>query len=230
MSFECSICGVSGKERRLMESISLAEKGIVRACKSCVDKENLLVLRRPTTFELKKSEAKELDVSSELYKARVSKKGYFADREREESNKKLREIADRNYEKKIEISSYSDKDRSDLVDNFHWVIMMARRKRKITQEQLAREISESLAAIKMAEKGILPEDDYKLVRKIESFLRITLIKDESKRPNISQITRVPARILRFDPTVIDNLTIADLKKMKDEREKSLDSLSGFSEI
>ena len=68
------------------------------------------------------------------------------------------------------------KPRPDLVDNFHWLIMIERRKRKLTQEQLAKEIGESETVIKMAEQGFLPEDDYKIITKLESFLGVKIRK------------------------------------------------------
>lgn len=91
--------------------------------------------------------------------------------------------------------------------------MRERRAKKITQEQLAKEISESEAAIKMAEQGILPDDGYKLVKKLESFLGISLIKSEVRK-TIPE--KQPARILKFDSATVQNLVISDLKRMKEE--------------
>ena len=121
----------------------------------------------------------------------------------------LKKIASRNFERNI---SKERKPRPDLVDNFHWVIMRVRRMRKLTQEQFAREISEPLAAIKLAEEGILPEKDYVLVKKIESFLGITLIKEEiAKKPET-----IPAKKLAFEPDAAKRITIADLRRIREE--------------
>ncbi len=59
-----------------------------------------------------------------------------------------------------------------MVDNFHWIIMRARRARKLTQKQFAEAIEESEEAIKMAEKGVLAKNDLVLVNKIENHLEL----------------------------------------------------------
>jgi len=227
---ECSICGVSGKKTRLFEAISFKEKGIVKICESCSRKENMPILKRPTTFQLKEAEksSQPLKAYDMLAAARRQQDGLRQDAakgsEKRQEDITLKKIVDRNYEKFV---SLEKKPRLNLVDNFHWVIMRARRLKKITQEQLARELSESEVAIKMAEQGILPEDDYRLVNKLESFLGIKLRKDTGKNVNEirgamgekthSQIPeKTPARIIKFDPVMAKNITIADLKKMKEE--------------
>ena len=123
----------------------------------------------------------------------------------------LRKIADRNFERNF---SKEKKPRPDLVDNFHWVIMRFRRQRKLTQEQFAREISEPLVAIKMAEQGILPEKDYILIKKIENFLGITLIKEEMAKK--SESTILPVKALKFEPDEAKRITIADLRRIREE--------------
>ena len=211
----CSFCGVSGQKVRLFDAIS--PKGIVKICELCSKTENIPILRRPTTFQLKEAEKK-----SQVYKILSSAREYRAslkkiqDREAEKQNMNLtlKQITDQNYEKFI---SQEKKPRLDLVENFQWVIMRARKFKKLTTEQLAREISESEAAIKMAERGILPEDDYRLINKIESFLGINLIKNTILKLDES-LEKQPVRIIKFDPAMTKNLTISDLKRMKQERD------------
>jgi len=201
---ECSVCGVSRKKVRLLDVIS--SKGIVKICEACSKAEDMPILRRPTTFQLKESEKKPSGIYDMLLSARRQEKI------KTETN--LKEIVDKKYEI---LASKEKKPRPELVDNFHWIVMRARRLKKLTQEQLAQEISESIAAIKMAEQGILPEDDYRLVNKLEAFLGINLVKDVSKIPEFSH-ERLPARIIKFDTKTMKNLTISDLKKMKEQTE------------
>lgn len=225
---ECFICCVSDKKARLFEAISFKDKGIIRICESCSKRENIPLIRRPTTFQLKEAEKSPTQkVYDMLLSARKHQydfkriKAKEFEKKREDVN--LRKIVDRNYEKFIPLEKMP---RPDLIDNFHWVIMRARRLKKLTQEQLARELSESEAAIKMAEQGILPEDDYRLVSKIESFLGINLRKITEKKPDeIRESVRekiyeipeeTPARVIKFDPVMAKNITIADLRRMKEE--------------
>jgi len=225
---ECFICGVSGKKARLFEAISFKEKGIIQICESCSKRENIPLVRRPTTFQLKEAEKSSTQkVYDVLANARRQKDDFkeikAKESEKEQENINLKNLVNRNYEKFIPMEK---KPRLDLIDNFHWVIMRARRLKKLTQEQLAHDLSESEAAIKMAEQGILPEDDYRLLNKLESFLSIRLRKDTGKKPNetnglvservYSVPDKTPARVIKFDPVIAKNLTIADLKKMKEE--------------
>ena len=217
---ECSVCGISGKKARLLDVIS--SQGIIKICEACSRAEDMPILRRPTTFQLKESE-KQPRIYDVLSSIREQRKELRKESEKKDEENKtettLREIVDKNYERMV---SEEKKPRLDLIDNFHWIIMRVRRLKKITQEQLAKEISESTAAIKMAEKGILPEDDYRLVNKLESFLGIKIVKNETKTKAIKIPEKQPARILKFDTTAMQNLTIADLKRMKEERGKSFD--------
>ena len=213
---ECSVCGVSRKKVRLLDVIS--SKGIVKICEACSKAEDMPILRRPTTFQLKESEKKPSGIYDMLSSVRRQKKEsseeFGKKYEKTKTETTLKDVIDKNYEILV---SKEKKLRPDLVDNFHWLIMRTRRLKKLTQEQLAKEISESIAAIKMIEQGILPEDDYRLVNKIGSFLGINLVKDVSKIPEFSH-ERLPARIIKFDTKTMKDLTISDLKKMKEQTE------------
>ncbi len=201
---ECEICNVSAKKERLFEVIS--RKGVVMLCAECAEKENYPVLKKPTTFQLKEAEKKQRLVFKPKGKL---KKNPVLDKE----NTSLRDLVERNYESN---SKHKKKPRPDLATNFHWIVMRARRNKKLTPGQLAKEISESETAIKMAEKGILPEDDYRLVNKLESFLGVKIRKHDFKKPEKS-----PARILKFDKFSLKNITIDDLKKLKRKKEQNI---------
>lgn len=197
---KCFKCGISGNDARLLDAIT--PKGIVKVCERCAQEEGIPIIKRPTTFQLKESEKK--PTFKEKFSS-VSK----PEPKKEERN--LKEIVDKNYESSV---SKDKKPRPDLVDNFHWIIMRARRLKKISRKKLAEEISEAESAIEMAEQGILPEDDYRLVNKLESFLGVKI-----RKSNQSLIQKPePARVLKFDREATKTLTIADLKRMKEERE------------
>jgi len=87
----------------------------------------------------------------------------------------------------------------------------------MTISQLAKEISESETAIKMAEQGILPEDDYRLISKLESFLGVKIVKDLEKSKKENREVEV-ARVLSFDSASMKNLTIDDMKKLKQQKD------------
>ena len=206
---ECFNCGISESKVRLFDVVS--SKGIVKICDVCLKNERMPIVRRPTTFQLKESE-KNLSIYDRISKI----SGINGELRRKDSKTEinLSNIVDRNFASKV---SNEKRPRLDLVDNFHWIVMRARRLKKLTQKKLAQEISESEVAIKMAERGVLPEDDYRLVNKLESFLGIKIIKTKIQKLPEKQ----PVRIIKFDPSAVQDLTIADLKKMKEEKEAAI---------
>jgi ribosome-binding protein aMBF1 (putative translation factor) len=117
----------------------------------------------------------------------------------------LRGLVDRKYDGKIK---EIPRKREDLIENFHWIIMRARRNKKMTVTQFAKEIGESEAVVKMAEQGVLPDGDYNIVKKIEAVLSINILKRE-----FAQKAEHKKR-LGFDEFSTKTLTISDLHEMK----------------
>src|SRR3989344_2188647 len=214
---ECFKCSVSSTKTRLFDVIS--SEGVVKICEKCLEEEDLPVIRRPTTFQLKEAERKPTVYERLSKAAGIKPEERRIPKKEEELIKKqeitLREIIDRNYKAKYH---EKPKPRSDLVDNFHWIIMMARREKKITAKQLAEAISESEAAIKMAEQGILPEDEYKIVNKLEAYLRIKILKKNTGERVDEMVIRERPKNINFDTETSRILTIADLKMLKKEKE------------
>ncbi|HDK41757.1 MAG TPA: hypothetical protein ENG87_00125, partial [Candidatus Pacearchaeota archaeon] len=218
----CFKCGISEDNVRLFDAIS--SKGIVKICSKCSSDEDMPIIRKPTIFQLKESERKQgiyekLSKASEVNQEKKENKVLL-----EKQDTTLREIVDRNYQERVEKEV---KPRPDLIENFHWVIMRARRSKKLTQKQLAKEIQESETAIKMSEKGILPEDDNRLVNKIESYLGVNITKKIKPKPEQIQIKEISLEEtkevreptdLAFDPLSVRNLTIDDVKSRNKKRE------------
>ena len=65
----------------------------------------------------------------------------------------------------------------ELVENFHWEIVKARKAKGLSRKQLAEALGENDNVLRMIENGILPKDDFILLNKIQSFLGINLRKD-----------------------------------------------------
>jgi ribosome-binding protein aMBF1 (putative translation factor) len=216
---ECYRCGVSGEKVRLYDAIS--SKGIVKICDECNAIEKLPVIKKPTGEQITESERQK------SVRDRLANMNRRLTTGREMS---LREIVDRDLKAK-KLQSHPD-----LIDNFHWSIQRVRRNRKITREQFAKGINESEATVRMIEQGFLPENDYRIINKIEGYLRINLHKlgtsDFSKEQpkkyvlDNSLIAKQPAKQLAFDLESAKNLKIADIKEMKkrqEEEKKPVDS-------
>ncbi len=120
----------------------------------------------------------------------------------------LRAVVDKNYQEKVKKEA---KPRPELVDNFHWAIMRARRSKHLTQKQFADAIGETEVAIKMAEEGTLPENNY-MLNKIQSYLKINLLKEEVK---VAPEEPLVIKEISFEEKNPKEIKISDLKRLKD---------------
>ena len=229
MEIFCSVCGISARMRSVSEVIS--PKGVIFACEKCVSEEGFPVLKKPDkkVFEEPERKGRVYDVMTRLSGVRSKEPERYELKKQEES---LRKIIDRKYEEKMRMQDLRLKLRPDLIDKFHWIIMRVRRVRGLTQKQLAEMIGESEASIKMAEQGIVPEG-YDFIDKLEGLLNVRLIKERNLYP-VSSFEKRPSQppamgekqgqqthlqeTLGFDRKSIGSLTIADLHRMKKERE------------
>ena len=215
----CSICGISDAQRRVFQAV--APKEIVVVCEKCAAEEG---------FPILKSQDINLDeIPGKSVYERMAALSGINPKEHEPfehriGEKDFRRVMDRTNEERIKKQALNLKARSDLVDNFHWIIMRVRRVKGLTQKDLAERIGESEAVIKMAEQGIVPEG-YLLIDKLERFLKVRLIKSRDlsipTKPVLQPAQpqqQAVARALNFDKKTLDSLTIADLQRMKKERE------------
>ena len=207
----CSNCGVNQEVVKLFDVIS--PSGIVKLCSGCLSGD-AVALKTPTENQIKsinKSESLYQRLSREAgIDPEEHKKSFFGSAQHKKIKKQevnLRKLIDRNNESNG--NPVSPQKRDDLVENFHWVIMRARRAKKFTVSHLAREIGETEKTIKLAERGVLPEGDYRVVTKLEAILSINLL-----RPEIAERIRMQRTQLGFDNVSTKGITIADLKEMK----------------
>lgn len=230
---ECFKCGVSGSNVRLSDVIS--SEGIVKVCENCFS-EDMPVVRKPTMLQLKESgvgQKKGQSVYERLSQmSGIKNQGIKKSALLEKQEVILKNMANRNFEMSLSESI----EKVDLVENFHWIIMRVRRLKHLTQSQFAKEILESEAAIKAIEKGILPKNNSKLIRKIENHLGVKLVKsslgmeksfdDEVRIVEDEFIQGVKDDKIKFDEVVTKTLTISNLQEMKNKREKEIFENSG----
>ena len=150
----CFRCGIKGDRARLFDAIT--DEGIVKICSECASNEHIPIINKPTEYQLKEAERRQ----SIYQRFSRSDKTTSGDGARSVNFGKpettLREIVDRNLKFNSKRGELERKPRPDLVDNFHWAIMTARRRKKFSQKQVAEAIGVPESAISMAEKGILP--------------------------------------------------------------------------
>ena len=199
---ECFKCGVSGNMACLYDAIT--SEGIKKICEKCSLGSGIPLIRKPTTHQLEEAERKQ-SVSQ-----RISNLSNVSASQKDVTMRQLVDLKSDEQFANVKVSQ-----RPDLIDNFHWTIMRVRRSRKLTQEQLANEIGESVEIIRMAEKGILPENDYIVIRKLEGCLRVHLLRKETE----NMLKTVPVSIAGTRSSMGNNLTIDELKRLKVEKEE-----------
>jgi len=222
----CFKCGRSKEEVKLLDAIFGDE--IVKICEECSLLENIPIIRRPTTSQLRESE-----------------RGYTVeDRLRRMAGLQPEEKPEEKGETEISLDDLRKKEGKDkfelakernvplaLIDNFNWHVLMARKKKKLTRRELADLLGESEAVIRMIENKEMPDDPLRLIKKLEQFFGIKLRKEEAEEESVrireaikSKLVREreeekPSVILKLDNKSIENLTIADLQEMKKRKEE-----------
>lgn len=216
---KCFRCDKPENQAKLLDAIYGNE--IVKVCEECSLVEQIPIIRKPTSFQLKESE-KPYTVYQRLSRmAGVgSKREVKQEQPRGLTLDNLRKPKDylKILQEKQERAKKSNKP-VDLIDNSHWKISMERKKRHMSLTQLGGVIGESETTLKMIEQGFVPDDGDRIIGKIEQYFNINLRKASAKPISGEQ----PARILSFDQKSLNSLTIQDLKKMKEEAEKKQDS-------
>ena len=178
---ECFICGVNGEDAVLFSAI--VTEGVVPVCEECSVKEKILVIKR--VGQLRESE-KNLTVYERLSRmAGLDPVGHKEKIKQEERIELKRQGIKKPIEKKNlsfpNLKQITPQFEEGLVRNYHWTIFNARRAMKLTQKQLADEIGEPEASVKLIERGILPDNYVPFIRKLQTYLRITLFNAQLKK-------------------------------------------------
>lgn len=222
---ECSKCGISGEKALLFDVIS--KEGIIKICRKCSFEDDLPIIRKPT-FSGSQEEEKQT-VHERL--SRISgispvKKVNEQNFELKIKDEELRKISNKN----VADTVMHSKKMENLVENFHWIIMRARRSKKLTQVQFAEKISEPEISIQLAEKGIIPKGKRGFVQKLEMHLGIRILKDEIQTKSFDEEKeKIKAELIKkagqdevdFDEVTTKTLTIADLKDLRKKQEEKL---------
>ncbi|MFZ1970724.1 MAG: hypothetical protein WAU65_00905 [Candidatus Nanoarchaeia archaeon] len=220
----CFRCGISSEAVPLYDAIT--GDGLVKVCANCNIQENLPLIR---TVDVSKGERR-LTVHERLSKMAGINPTEMEIRkqedERKKQNEEMKQVMDKNFREEI-YNSNTKKDvsgESNLVRNFHWEILKARRNKKLTQAQLADVIGESELAIRMAERGILPRERERLIKKLESYLRIRLTKNPDAPVLIEQKVEtveaeVPIEEIKKKFSIRGLLGLKKKVKVKDSEEQ-----------
>lgn len=220
---ECAKCSRVEEDDNLLDAIYGSE--IVKICEECAAGENIPIIRKPSEFQLQASN-KPYSVRQRLSKLA----GIPIKEEKVEDVKPKLNLGNirpaKNYSGIIESRVRERKSisgQTGLIDNFNWHIQQARRVRKVTLRQVAEVIGESETSLKMIESGDLSGEWMRIIPKLEQYLRINLRKSElngeSERIERAREMRgMPARAINLDVKTMQEITIADLKEIKQRKE------------
>lgn len=231
----CFRCGRSSEEVRLFEGVYSNE--IVVSCERCSLIEGIPIIKIPSTDQLRNSEK-----GVHVYQRMKRLAGFGAANNPEKSvSEELKELEEH---PELEVPEEAP---VKLVDNFHWIIQHERRLKGLTQRQLADNIGESEKAIQLIERNNLPENSLPVLKKLEQFFRIVLVrespKEERRKPyelraagraeiNLSAPIGVPEKLV--PPESVDfktessrRIRISDLRAMQNMIEKDFPTKSSL---
>lgn len=210
----CFKCGV--EKNKLFDIVS--EEGIVNICEDCVQDDKVPIVRRPLegAFEDTNSKNSVRERLSSIAGINLNEHRKFG----EEDDKKylqdaaLKEIVDEN----LSVGSAESLDvEVDLIRNFHWIVMRARRLKKITLSELAKKIAEPEEVLKMIERGDVSKSNMELIKKLELFFGIMVLTDEARKKNDYDSNEK----VSFDRVISQSLTIDDLREMRKKEEADI---------
>lgn len=223
----CSMCGSTEMESDLYEGVYDDE--IVLICKECARDENIPVLRKPTPEQL-------VQPVEERYSVR----------ERMERLSGMRKPSTNQSMIKLNMSKVKKPEpkqsHPNIVDNYYWEINMARRRKKMSINQLSEQIGIPVDILESLERGKIPSEFEIIFEKLERYFDIKLLKRYTKNVNFNYNPNEEQKILEdvksklknkkeqlkkirkgtFDfsrEEEIKNITLEDLARMKREKEK-----------
>jgi ribosome-binding protein aMBF1 (putative translation factor) len=212
----CAICKQTSDEIELFEGILKTE--MVNICKKCAESEGIPIIQRPSEAQLNRANEK------------------YTVRERMEIMSGMRNATEISEDQTITQGNLAKlkippkkQTHQDVLDNYYWNLNIARRRKKLTINQLAKQTQIDPQIIEAIEKGKIPEDFEPIFAKLELFLDIKLLKNHKRKMHFLRPTKDEAEeILK---QVKEKMDLPDLgepknkeKSLKDKKEK-LEKLS-----
>lgn len=187
---ECFICGAKEEDGLKMNEV-VSDTKIVSVCEDCIKHTSLPRIKSVDETEIIKA-AKPQSNWRETVNRQIEERNSY--KSQQQYNVTLRDIVER---KMNPVLSGKNKQKPDLIKNFNWQILQARRHKRLTQMKLGNLVGENEMTIRMLERGVLPENYHPLVAKIEKTLEIQIFTEEYRKLNAES-----------------SITIHDLKEMQ----------------
>jgi len=194
----CYICGKEEDENTKMHKV-ISDTEIVDVCEDCASQSSLPKIRKVSEKEVENSTKLKQENWRDRVNKQISQKQSF--KMANSTGLTLRDVVERKMNPSL---SEKIKPKTDLIKNFNWEILKARRQMKFTQMRLGTLVGESEFSIRMLERGVVPENYHPLIKKLEETLRVKLFTEEYRK------TIAPAL----------DLTVGDLQEVNSEEAKA----------
>lgn len=212
----CAICKQTSDEVKLFEGILRAE--MVNVCKQCAEKEGIPIIQKPSESQLNRADER------------------YTVRERMEIMSGMRDTTEISEDQTITQGNLAKlrvppkkQYHEDVLDNYFWTLNIARRRKKLTINQLANQTQIPIETIQAIEKGKIPENFEETFSKLELFLDIKLLKNHKAkthflRPSKDEADRILKEVQeKMDLPKLDRKE--DKAKALERKKEQLDKLS-----
>lgn len=179
----CAVCKRTSEEVQLFEGIMETE--MVNICEYCAEDQSVPIIKKPSESQLSKAD--------ERYSVRERMERMSGMRERTEISKDQM-ITQGNLAR---LKAPPKKQHNeDVLDNYYWTLSIARRRSKLSVNQLADKMQTTPEVIKGIEKGRIPEDFKEIFLKLEAFFGIKLLKEHKPQVSFKRNRDEEERILK----------------------------------
>jgi len=162
----CAVCGRSGEETVLLDGIYEGE--IVKVCERCAELEEIPLIKKPSEEQLIEAD-KNYSVRERM--ERMSRRNIPISKDHETAMKNLA---------KIQIPE-KRQENERLVENYYWLMQMARRRKKLSLSQLSENTNIPAETLQRFERGVIPPDFESLIPVLEEVLDVRLFRTDSKK-------------------------------------------------
>lgn len=192
----CTVCKKESDEVELFKGIR--SDGMVMVCEPCAEREGIPIIKKPTESQL--------DKAAERYTVRERMERMSGMRDTTEISED--QMTTQGNLAKLRMPAPKQQ-HEDILDNYYWTLNIARRRKKMSVNQLAEKMQVAPAIIQGIEKGKIPKDFEDLFIKLEIFMGIKLLKVHSKKIGFSRTADEQAEILKSVQNKMDHPDMED---------------------
>lgn len=197
----CFRCGQDSERVKLFDAIY--EGKMITVCERCSIIDDIPIIKTPSSRQVNES------LKAPGVYERMKRLSGIRDEKKEEIILRKERLKELERNPSLELP---DGKRLALIDHYYWLLMTTRRRKGLSQRQLAESIGEPESAIEMLEKGKIPENADRVVAKLEQFFQLKLrkvneieelLKRKEKKPVLLDeegriLNKIPESVVKYD--------------------------------